>query len=252
MQIIIPMAGMGVRFVKEGYSTPKPLIPIDGKPIIEHIASLFPGDHRFIFICNNEHLTHTNMRAELERIKPQAQIVGIPPHTLGPVHTVLQGIDSIDDNQPVILSYCDIFIHWNFEHFTRQMQVKNFDAALVVFKGFHPPLSREGFYASVREDNNLAVEVREKGSFTENKMDSWNSAGVHYFKSGALVKKYFKKTEDLGLTINNEYYVSVVHNALIADNLKNGLYPVDYFISWGKPVDVREYQYWSKHFNNTY
>ncbi len=251
MQIVIPMAGQGYRFLREGYQDPKPLIPVDGQPIIKHIVGLFPGEHDFVFICNDEHLAKTNMREILSGVKPSAKIVEIPAHHLGPVHTVLAAKDYISDDLPTIITYCDIFLHWDFDHFTKSVSENNYDAVLVVFKGFHPPLSRDGFYASVRTGKDgLAEEVREKASFTENKMDSWNSAGVHYFKAGKLIKKYFQEMKDHEMMVNNEYYVSISHNLLIRDGLKNGIYPVEYFISWGKPMDLREYQYWSNHFNN--
>ena len=43
MQIIIPMSGFGERFRKVGYKVPKPLIEIEGKPIIAHVIDMIPG-----------------------------------------------------------------------------------------------------------------------------------------------------------------------------------------------------------------
>ena len=60
MQIVIPMSGFGERFRNAGYTTPKPLITIEGKPIIEHVVDMFPGEKNFIFICNEEHLKSQN------------------------------------------------------------------------------------------------------------------------------------------------------------------------------------------------
>ena len=45
IQLIIPMSGIGKRFIDAGYSEPKPLIKVDGKPIIEHVLNLFPNIH---------------------------------------------------------------------------------------------------------------------------------------------------------------------------------------------------------------
>ena len=50
MQIVIPMSGFGERFRRTGYSVPKPLIEVDGKPIIQHVIEMFPGEENFIFI----------------------------------------------------------------------------------------------------------------------------------------------------------------------------------------------------------
>ena len=67
MHIVIPMSGMGNRFVRKGYNVPKPLINVDGKPIIEHVCNLFPSEKNFSFICNSEHLKTTNMKDILFR-----------------------------------------------------------------------------------------------------------------------------------------------------------------------------------------
>ncbi|MEG2666608.1 MAG: sugar phosphate nucleotidyltransferase, partial [Bacteroidales bacterium] len=37
MKLIIPMAGMGKRMRPHTLTTPKPLIPLAGKPIVEHL-----------------------------------------------------------------------------------------------------------------------------------------------------------------------------------------------------------------------
>src|SRR5262245_29861159 len=100
MQIIIPMAGLGERFTREGYTDPKPLLKVEGKPVIEHILKLFPGDHEFIFICNSKHLAETKLKKTLLALKPNGKIVSIEPHKLGPVHTVLQASKDIADNEP--------------------------------------------------------------------------------------------------------------------------------------------------------
>ena len=69
MQIIIPMSGLGKRFQNAGYTDIKPLIRVQGKPIIEWVVSMFPGKHDFIFICREEHLANTPLEQELKRIK---------------------------------------------------------------------------------------------------------------------------------------------------------------------------------------
>ena len=50
MKIVIPMSGSGTRFLKAGYTVPKPLIEVDGKPLIEHVVNMYPGEKDIIFI----------------------------------------------------------------------------------------------------------------------------------------------------------------------------------------------------------
>lgn len=246
----MPMAGLGLRFKFAGFKDPKPLILIDGKPVIEHIINLFSPEDTFLFICNENHLRDTNLQEVITRVRPDAKIVGIKEHYLGPVYTTLQAVEHIIDDQPAMVCYCDINVYWNINEFKTHVAERDADSAVIAFKGFHPPLLQEGFYATARVNDQLDVlEVREKHSFTPDKMDSWTSAGMHYFKRGDYIKKYFARMIERQMLVNKEYYVSMSHNLLIEDGLKNILYPIDHFISWGKPDDVREYQYWSKHFN---
>ena len=88
MQIIIPMSGYGERFRKAGYKVPKPLIEVEGKPIIAHVINLFPGENNFTFICSQDHLETTNMRVILEKYCPSGEIIGIESHKNGPVFAV--------------------------------------------------------------------------------------------------------------------------------------------------------------------
>ena len=107
MHIIIPMSGIGKRFVEAGYRIPKPLIVVDEKPIIEHICNLFPDESKFTFICNSKHLAETNMRQVLQNIKSQSNIVEIQNHKKGPVYAVSLVKDLIEDDEEVIVNYCD-------------------------------------------------------------------------------------------------------------------------------------------------
>jgi NDP-sugar pyrophosphorylase family protein len=110
MQIIIPMSGTGQRFINAGYTNIKPLIVVDGKPIIEHVVNLFPGEENFIFICRSEHLEETALRDTLMTLRPKARIISVEGAKLGPVHAVLQASEAIDDGEPTIVNYCDFFM----------------------------------------------------------------------------------------------------------------------------------------------
>ena len=81
MQIIIPMSGFGRRFKTAGYTLPKPLIEVDGKPIIQHVVDMFPGEKKFFFICNREHLNSKKYRMKeiLNKICPSGKIISIDP-----------------------------------------------------------------------------------------------------------------------------------------------------------------------------
>lgn len=246
MQIVIPMAGRGKRFTTKGYSTPKPLIKVDTKPMIEHVTRLFSPSDSFLYICNSFDLKRTNMRSELQRIQPQATIVGVSFSGKGPVYDVMQAKEYIHDDSPVIVNYCDFNMGWNYKSFKSFVSNNDLDGCIVCYKGFHPHLLGPNLYASVKTDKeNNFLEIREKYSFTPNKMDCWQSCGTYYFKNGKIVKEFFEKTITNNININGEYYVSLVYNLMNSEGLKIKVFPIEYFCQWGTPEDLEAYTYWS-------
>lgn len=245
MQIVIPMSGKGQRFVDAGYKDPKPLIEVDGKPIIEHVVNLFPNEKSFLFICNSDHLKNTNMREVLNRIAPEGRIFEIPPHKKGPVYAVSQIADEIKDDQEVIVNYCDFGTYWDYNNFLKHTRERNADGAIPSYKGFHPHMLGTTNYAFMRDQDQWMLEIKEKEPFTDNRMQEYASNGTYYFKTGKLVKKYFNELMDKDINLNGEYYVSLIYNLLVKDNLKVSIYEIQHMLQWGTPGDVEEYNMWS-------
>ena len=250
MHIIIPMSGMGKRFVEAGYRIPKPLIAVDEKPIIEHICNLFPDESKFTFICNSKHLAETNMRQVLQNIKSQSNIVEIQNHKKGPVYAVSLVKDLIEDDEEVIVNYCDFGTYWNYQDFLNHTRNRNADAAIPAYKGFHPHMLGNTNYAFIREKKQWMLEIKEKEPFTNNRMDEYASNGTYYFKKGAYVKKYFQELIDKNINLEGEYYVSLIYNLLVEDGLKVSIYNIQHMLQWGAPQDLEEYKNWSKYFKN--
>jgi len=250
MHIIIPMSGIGKRFINAGYKDPKPLIVVDGKPIIEHVCDLFPNEDKFTFICNSKHLAETNMREVLLSIKPTANIVEIPNHKKGPVYAVSLIENLIEDDEEVIVNYCDFGTYWDYKDFLKYTRERDADGAIPSYKGFHPHMLGSTNYAFMRDENQWMLEIKEKEPFTDNRMNEYASNGTYYFKKGSYVKKYFQKLMDKDINLNGEYYVSLIYNLLIQDNLKVSIYNVQHMLQWGTPQDVEEYNTWSKYFRD--
>lgn len=250
MHIIIPMAGLGIRFIKAGYKEPKPLIEIDNKPIIEHVCDLFPGEERFTFICNSKHLAETNMRDVLLKIKPNATIREIPVHKKGPVYSISFVMDLIDDEEEVVVNYCDFGTYWEYKDFLYHTRERNADGAIVAYKGFHPHMLGSTNYAFMRDNQQWMIEIREKEPFTNNRMSEYASNGTYYFKKGLFIKKYFFELIKRDINIRGEYYVSMVYNLFREDGLKVSIYRIQHMLQWGTPEDVEEYKGWSKYFKN--
>ena len=241
------MSGFGERFKKAGYKIPKPLIEVEEKPIIAHVIDMFPGETDFIFICNKDHLAEPKfrMREILEYYCSTGNIVAIDPHKLGPVHAVLQATDYINPEKPTIVNYCDFSCYWDYADFKRHVVETKCDGSIPAYKDFHPHSLAGNHYAFIRNDGTKVLDIQEKQPFTKKPISEYASSGTYYFSSGYIAKKYFEKTKQLNLTVNNEYYVSLVYKPMLADKLAVTVYELEHFMQWGTPEDLHEYNYWS-------
>jgi NDP-sugar pyrophosphorylase family protein len=253
--VIIPMSGLGQRFVDAGYTDPKPLIQVDGKPIIEHVINLFdPQSDTFIFICNDQHLKETKMRYILSQICPQGTIFEVPViGRQGPVHAVSLIFDHIPNDQEIIVSYCDYGTWWDYPAFLKDNRSREADGSVACYRGFHPHMLGTDNYAFLKEtslDSRWMDKIQEKQPFTDNRMNEYASNGTYYFRTGEIMKKYFQQLMDLQLKVKNEYYVSMVYNLLVEDNLKVNIFEIEHMLQWGTPSDLEIYNNWSRYFRN--
>ena len=238
MKIIVPMAGTGNRFVEAGYTDPKPLIKANGKRIIEYILEAYDKDDDFIFICNEVHLETTPMREVLEEVCPNGTIVSMPVHKEGPVVTVKQVYDLIDDEEPVIISYCDNPHTWDYNDFKAFVRRENADGCVITHVGFHPHTLSDTKMAFLKETDGRVTEIKEKECYTDNPMAEHASTGAYYFRTGQMVKKYFDEALQQNLQYKGEYYVTLVYNLLIQDNLNVMCYAADCVTVFGTPEEL--------------
>jgi len=249
MKVIIPMSGIGKRFLEVGYKDPKPLIKVDGIPMIYHVIDLFPGETNFHFICNEKHLDETNMREILLKKVPSATITSVPNEgRKGPVHAVSYIFDSIQDFEEVIVSYCDYGTVWDYKKFLESMRNTMADGGIASYIGFHPHMLGSDNYAFMKHKNICVSDIQEKQPFTSNKMEEYASNGTYYFRNGCILKHYFQKLMDLDMNLKGEYYVSLVYKLMIQNNLKVKIFEIEKMLQWGTPKDLEEYLIWSKYF----
>ena len=141
------MSGMSSRFTAAGYSIPKYLIEVNGKKVIEHIVDLYPKNSEFVFIINDKHEKETEILNVLEGIVENKTIVTIPQHKKGPVFSVSQFEDLIDDEEQVVVNYCDFSMYWNYQDFEDFVNETECDGCVVCYTGFHPHMLGSDNYA---------------------------------------------------------------------------------------------------------
>jgi NDP-sugar pyrophosphorylase family protein len=245
MKIIIPMAGLGQRFVDVGYKNPKPFIWVDDDYIISKIVDMFDEQDEIIFICNERHLKETDMHDRLRRLHKKSIVLSVPEHNRGPVFTMIPYMDMIDDDEQVIVCYCDNPYLWDYDHFKKWVNETKVDGCVLTHTGFHPHRLASTYMAYCKMEGEQMVEIKEKEPYTDNHWNEHASTGTYYFRKGSYVKKYFQETIDKQIKhTNGEYYVTLVYNLLIQDKLNVRIYDTDFVTVFGTPSELENYKAW--------
>ena len=245
MKVIIPMAGLGQRFVDAGYKNPKPFIWVDNDYIISKIVKMFNKEDEIIFICNTRHLKETDMHDRLRRLHKKSKVVSVPEHNRGPVFTMIPYMDLINDDEQVIVCYCDNPLLWNYNDFKNWVNKTKTDGCVLTHTGFHPHRLASTYMAYCKMDGDRMIEIKEKEPYTDNHWTEHASTGVYYFKKGSYIKKYFQEEIDKKIKhTNGEYYVTLVYNLLIKDNLNISIYDTDFVTVFGTPSELENYKAW--------
>lgn len=243
------MSGQGVRFREAGYPMLKPLIPIHGKTIIERLLKSFPAHWPRHFVLAENHRA-TELPELLRKRSPGATLTFITEHKEGPARALRAALPKLDAEAPVLVSYCDYGMVWDAPGFERFVRETACDAAVVCYRGFHPHYLDRDLYAYCRMKDERVVEVREKGSFTEDYQSEFASSGAYYFKSASRLAAALDYQYERKLTVNNEYYTSLTVQALIERDPSADVraFEIPFFFQWGTPKHLRQYAYWERAF----
>ena len=216
VNIVIPMAGRGSRFANAGYKEPKPLIPIFNKTMIEVVVSnLTPKrEHRFIFVCQNEHIKEYGLKDKLSKLDKDVEIIGIDEITEGQLCTVLKVSDFINNEEALMTANSDQYIDFDINDYLEYMESKEYDGLIMTMTSKDEKWS----YAKT-DDNGIVIETAEKKVISNEA-----TVGIYNFKAGKdLVKAADKMIQD-NIRVNGEFYICPVYNYLIKEGYKTGIY----------------------------
>ena len=235
----MPMAGEGSRFLKEGWTTPKPLIELNGQPLFKHaISSVTDKDiqMKYSFIVRQEHIDKYQIDKGIRSFLHEANLFSVVKTTRGAVETCLIAENAIADDDAVIVMDCDLeFRSKKFMEIIKQILNKPIEeatgGALVSFESNEPRYS----YAALGEDGFVA-RTAEKEVISNHAL-----CGAYFFASG----RRFKQIAHLLLAepafTKPEYYVSLLFNYLLKDGEKVWLAPMEEYYSYGTPEELKRY-----------
>ena len=228
MTVLIPMAGAGSRFEKAGYTFPKPLIEVEGKPMIQVVVDNLNLKHeKHVYIVQKEHYDRYALNYLLPLITPNCEIVQVENVTQGAACTTLLAKEYIDNDEPLIIANSDQIVEWGMGI----PQAREFDAVIYTFEATHPKWS----FAKVGEEG-FVEEVAEKKPIS-----TTATVGVYHWQKGSDYVKYAEQMIAKDIRSNGEFYVCPVFNEAIKDGKKIITVGVNKMWGIGTPEDLKVY-----------
>ena len=231
LNVLIPMAGAGSRFEQAGYTFPKPLIEVNGKPMIQVVIENLNLDANYIYVVQKSHREKYNLDTLLNLLTPGCKIVETDELTEGAACTALLSKKYIDSDAPLFFANSDQFVEWDSNEFMYKMQETNSDGGIVSFLATHPKWS----FAKV-DENGLVTEVAEKKPISNTA-----TVGFYYWKHGSDFVKYAEQMIEKNIRVNNEFYVCPVFNEAIKDKKHIRTFNVSKMWGLGTPEDLKYY-----------
>lgn len=219
LNIVLPMAGKGSRFSNAGYSLPKPFIKVDDRPMIQVVVeNLRPEcEHRFIFICQKEHISKYRADALLKSITDNPVVIGIDGYTEGQLCSALLAKPYIDNDDQLMTANTDQYIDFDVDEYLETIFSKDLDGLIMTMNANDPKWS----YVRIDPDTDLVIETAEKKVISNEA-----TVGIYNFKRG---KDFCYAAEEIikeDLRVNGEFYICPCYNKLIEAGKKIGYFNI--------------------------
>ena len=231
MKILIPMAGEGSRFAKDGYTFPKPLIEVNGKPMIQRVVENLDFASEYIFLVRKSHIyKYIGLLDTLKRITNNCcKVIEVDGLTEGAACTALLAKEFINCDEDLLIANSDQYIQYERQNFISLKNMTQTSGIVWTFNAVHPKWS--------------FVKTNARGYITEvaekRPISNIATCGIYWYRKGSDFVKYAKQMIDKEIRINNEFYIAPVYNEMINDN--KTLIPFYVHKMWGlgTPEDLK-------------
>jgi len=239
MNIVIPMAGRGSRFLQERdrnpeYSKPKPFIGIAGHPMIEWALSSLPTreSDNLIFLVLKEHVEDSQIDTSLRRtFGERIKIIVVDEITEGAACTALLAKNYINNEDPLLITDSDHYIDGKKIFDDIKFYGDNIDGVIPVFYANGPKWS----YSRV-DNQGYIIETAEKVQISRNA-----NIGAYYFSKGRDFVWAAEEMIEENDRVNNEFYIAPVYNYLVRRGKLFVLSRPRFVHGLGTPKDVEKF-----------
>ena len=245
MQIVMPMAGEGRRYIDAGFTLPKPLIDVSGQPMAVRAIGNLPTADRYIFLCRRDHIERFQIDAVLKHHLPNADIVIVDHLTEGQACTVALAGPRLALDQPVIIAACDNTHIYNKERYQETLERSDADVIVWTFRGeprcaLNP--NAYGWVKTVKSDPVRIERVSCKNPVSDNPLNDHTISGFFSFRSAGFMLECICEMIRRNLRVNGEFYMDIVPNVALDMGAGAVVFETEKYIGWGTPDDLKDYR----------
>ena len=249
---LMPMAGFGERFAREGYSTTKPLIAVSGSAMVIQAVGDLPSSSRYVFVLRGNVPDLASIQDTLRDAFPECRIVVLAAPTEGQACTALLGW--LDDptlgsaDGPLTIAACDNGALYDSSHLQDLINDQETDVIVWVARGYPNAARHPRMYGWVATDGDRVTAVSVKAPLSNPRSDAIIT-GTFTFRRGGDFERVVRRMVARGARINGEYYIDTCIEDALALGLIVRTFEIDSYLCWGTPDDLRTFEYWQSCFD---
>lgn len=242
MANLVTMAGRGKRFSEAGYLLPKPLIPIDGEPMIWKVINCLPPSDKWIFVVRQEHIDEHHIDKVIKQKIPHA-IITVDKDLLGGA-SIFCAEQYLDDHEEVFIAGCDMGFVYNKEAFEHLKQNHVYDCILWTFtKDPRIPANPKAWgYAVLEQDGKTIKDMSVKVPISDTPFNDHVVAATFWLRSKKVLYQAIRMMIQKEIKTNNEYYLDNLPLSLNLIGKKSCIFDVDLLVGWGTPQEFHEFE----------
>ena len=253
MTVLVLMAGAGKRFSEEGYKVPKPMIPVDGRPMVVKATEELPRGGRYLFVTREGLLDRASEDAIRGRFA-SAEMIRLKELTEGQACSALAAEKFLDPEAPLLIGACDHSVLYERECFKKMAEGPKAPDALIFTYRRNPIVRfKPSLYGWVRTDGSTrAVKISVKVPLEGDPAGHHAIAGAFWFKKANFFIVNARQMIHEDSRVNGEFYIDQCMNYLIRAGLNVHVFEADRYASWGTPHELKTYEYWQEFFSRAW
>lgn len=225
MKIILPVAGQGTRLRPQTHTTPKSLVRLADKTVLQYVIDSLRvcNASEYIFITDeNGHLIQEFVQEKYPDIK--ASFI-LQEKKEGPAHAVGLAASRVSKNDDVLVVFNDTLFVTDLKKID---QLCDGVDGLIFSKTVE---DYRRFGVNIVNDE-IIVDMVEK---PDKPVSNLAQVGLYYLKDGQLFMNYIEKAVKNDLRVKGEFYLPEVFKLMINDGLKLKAPTIEYWLDCGKP-----------------